>query len=67
MALYRYTGPVLVFDKAVIEEVRLVTQAKTEGRAMANFEYRMRQKLGLESNVKIRLIGELAKIREDYA
>ena len=59
---YSYTGPVYIFDKMIAPDWPCQTYAVSEGRARANFEYRIKRDLGLLPHAKIQLPGKVVLI-----
>lgn len=59
---YSYTGPVYIFDRMIVQDWPCQTHAVSEGRARANFEYRIKRDLGLLPNSKIKLPGKVVLV-----
>lgn len=59
MKLYIYNGPVMYFDKCVINRWFGSTYAPTKRKARSNLEYRFKKENNFTPNVKIHLPGEV--------
>lgn len=59
MTLYSYDGPVLAFDKIVIEHWQGETYAVSEAKARSNLAYRFKMENGKVPRTKIALPGKI--------
>lgn len=62
MARYRYSGPVLIFDKVVDQNWTAETYAISPARARSNLSYRYKKEIGLVPGTKLTLPGKIEKI-----
>lgn len=63
MKEYRYKGPVLKYGACVINNFDEITIAPNKSKAMSNFKYRAKKKLGLLPNVGgIELPGKIEEV-----
>lgn len=59
MALYSYDGPVLEFDKIVINHWRGQTYATSEAKARSNLAFQFKRETGRVPRTKITLPGKI--------
>lgn len=64
MPVYKYEGPVMLFEKPIDQHWVSETTAISPNRARSNLAYRYKKQMGLEANAKITLPGLVTKIIE---
>lgn len=62
-AKYSYNGPVFLFDK-FIATVNITTWANTPGRAHSNILYQIKDQLGYQPSVKLKIVKNQIKKEE---
>lgn len=62
-AKYSYNGPVFLFDK-FIATVNVSTWARSTAKARSNMLYQIKEKLGYQPNVKLRIIDNQIRKEE---
>ena len=55
---FRYSGPVLVYDKIVEDNWIAETTASSQRKASSNLKYRWKKLWGLEQTVRVELPGK---------
>lgn len=63
MNRYRYSGPVMEFERCIAFNWKAETSAETEGKARSNLTYRFKKENNRTPNASIRLPGELVMIK----
>lgn len=59
---YRYSGPVMEFDRLICSKWEGETIASTEEQARSNLAYQFKKEANRSKNAKITLHGELKKL-----
>lgn len=62
MTLYSYDGPVLEFNRIVMEHYKMKTQAVSEAKARANLTYRFKKIYGYQPGAKLTLPGKITVV-----
>lgn len=67
MNSYSYDGPVMLFDKCIVNCWHGDTFAPSEKKARNNLEYQFKKKYNYAANTKISLPGKVKQIDEELA
>lgn len=59
---YYYDGPVMSFGKCIMNNWKSKTQAESAPKALSNFQYQYKMKLGTTASTHITLPGKITKI-----
>ena len=62
MYKYRFSGPVSVFDRCIVEHWEGETTAISKSRARANLEYRFKKQHNKYPSAKITLVGDIQTV-----
>lgn len=59
MQLYKYSGPVMEFDRCVFNKYEARTYAASEAKAKSNIAFQFKKKFGMMPNTRVTLPGKL--------
>lgn len=62
---YYYDGPIMSFEKIITDRWKAETYAVSESKAMSNFKYQAKMKLGKVINSRISLPGKIMEVQDN--